>query len=51
MKRQKIRVESVLIRLTPDEKIEMLRRSKEFGFTQLSEFIRAMALKGKMEIK
>jgi hypothetical protein len=51
MKREKTRTLSLLIRLTPEEKKQMEERCEQFGFTQVSEFVRALALKGKLEIK
>ena len=37
--------------LTEDEKKEIEKRAKEHGFSSLSEFMRVMLLKGKLEIK
>jgi hypothetical protein len=37
--------------LTEEEKKEIEKRAKEHGFTSLSEFMRVMLIKGKLEFK
>lgn len=39
------------VRMNKQEKIQMEKRAKEFGFTTLSEFIRVIAIKGTLNIK
>jgi len=48
--RRKIKTTSILIKVSPEEKIKMIERAKSCGFSQLSEFIRLMTLNGKIDI-
>ena len=39
------------VRMNKQEKFEIEKRAKEFGFTTLSEFIRVIAIKGILKLK
>lgn len=41
----------ILIKVSKEEKEQITQRAKENGFASISEFIRIMTLKGKLEIK
>jgi hypothetical protein len=45
------KIESILIKLTKLEKNEIEERAKKYNFSSTSEFIRVLALKGKLEIQ